>query len=230
MQRRDMIKVCGGLTGAYLLDQQFGLQFFSPKAYGAQSRVPILGADNKPLLASKLKENISHVFFYPFHGTPAYLLNLGKAIKGKALATSDGTPYNWGGGVGSKQSIVAFTAVCPHYHSYPSRTKSVINFNPHSQVIRCCAHKSEFDVANGGVASQSSPTKAPLASIVLEWDQSTDQIFAVGMIGEESFKPFFKRFKRDLRKQYGSSRKAKTPVDSTVALPISSFTGSQTNC
>jgi Rieske Fe-S protein len=112
------------------------------------------------------------------------------------------------GGVGPAGSIVAYTAICPHEWNHPEPEFSPIRYvapgdravlaGEQDRLIVCCSHGSVFDPATGGRVAQS-PARAPLASIVLDWDEASDRLFATGISGPVSFEPFFAAFKRDRR-------------------------------
>src|SRR5678809_594965 len=129
------------------------------------------------------------IFHYPFAATPCFLLNLGKPAKALALLkTVDNRPYEWKGGVGSGRSIVAYSAICAHKLSYPTRDISFISFraeksarNKFGNVIHCCSEHSQYDPAEGGRVV-AGPAPQPLASILLQWDSSKDEIHAVGTL------------------------------------------------
>jgi hypothetical protein len=73
------------------------------------------------------------------------------------------------------------------------------------RLIVCCAHSSAFDPGTGGRVVQS-PARLPLASVLLEWDEASDGLFAVGMQGPESFDRFFAAFERERRLVAGTVR------------------------
>jgi hypothetical protein len=62
------------------------------------------------------------------------------------------------------------------------------------RLIVCCVHASAFDPAAGGQLEQG-PAEVPLALIALEWDRGQDQLFAAGVLGQDSFDRFFQGFK-----------------------------------
>ena len=73
------------------------------------------------------------------------------------LATSDRRSYEWKGGVGASRSVVAYSAICAHQMTYPTKDISFISFRAeagprhrHAQVIHCCSEHSQYDPADGG--------------------------------------------------------------------------------
>jgi Rieske Fe-S protein len=100
----------------------------------------------------------------PYVTTPCFLIDLGApAEAGAELETSDGRPYRWSGGVGPGRSIVAFSAICAHRMSYPTRNVSFIDYRhkpmnteaagddwwSRGQVIYCCSEGSVYDPSDG---------------------------------------------------------------------------------
>jgi hypothetical protein len=66
-------------------------------------------------------------------------------------------------------------------------------------VITCCVHGSAFDPARGAVPLQP-PAELPLATVLLEWDEASDELTAVGVLGRPVFTEFFKSFPRIARR------------------------------
>ena len=96
------------------------------------------------------------------------------------------------------QSVVAFSAICSHQFSYPTKKISFINyqhgkskFAERDQVIVCCAHQSAFDPAQGAKVV-AGPATIPLTTIMLEYEESTDQLHAIGTMGNDQYKDFFR--------------------------------------
>ena len=92
-------------------------------------RARLVDADGNTLTPDALTVGQSYVFHYPYVTTPCFLIDLGlPAEPGAELETSDGRPYRWSGGVGPGRSIVAFSAICAHRMSYPTRKVSFIDY------------------------------------------------------------------------------------------------------
>jgi Rieske Fe-S protein len=121
----------------------------------------------------------SYVFHYPYVTTPCFLIDLGApAEAGAELETSDGRPYRWTGGVGPGRSIVAFSAICAHRMSYPTRNVSFIDYRhkpmnteaagddwwSRGQVIYCCSEGSVYDPSDGARVL-AGPAPQPLAAV-----------------------------------------------------------------
>jgi len=170
-------------------------------------RVRLVDGHDRPVTAEQLAIGETYLFHYPFVATPCFLLNLGKPALPAELATEDGQRYQWKGGVGADHSIVAFSAICAHKMSYPTRSVSFINYRhervrfadqrerrtERAQVIFCCSEKSVYDPA-AGARVLGGPAKQPLAAIVLEEDPRGGALHAVGTYGGEMFERFFSEF------------------------------------
>ncbi len=106
--------------------------------------------------------------------------------------------YKFPGGVGPNKSIVAFNGICQHLGCiYPQLQytrpgeKTSLPTNPpeigeNGGVIFCRCHGSAYDPYRGA-AVLLEPVLKPLPAIVLEWDQETDQLYAVGVVGPVIF-------------------------------------------
>src|SRR5210317_355462 len=127
MSRRSFVRLCMG-TGA-LVATDPALLAKPREAPTPAQRVTLVSPAGDPLKPGDLKAGESYIFHYPYVSTPGFLINLGKPAKpGEELETEDGRTYRWRGGVGPDQSIVAFSAICAHKMSYPTRTVSFINY------------------------------------------------------------------------------------------------------
>ena len=135
------------------------------------SRAKLVDAKGAPLKASAFPANQNLIFHYPFAATPCFLLNLGKpAASPVQLKTADDAAYEWKGGVGAARSVVAYSAICAHRLSYPTRDISFISFraeksarNRFANVIHCCSEHSQYDPAEGARVL-AGPAPQPLAS------------------------------------------------------------------
>jgi arsenite oxidase small subunit len=205
MERRDFLKICAAgaaATGAPALAADARPQLYS--------RTLLLDPKGAPLRASQVPVERNLIFHYPFATTPCFLLNLGKPAKASALLrTSDDRPYEWKGGVGAKRSIVAYSAICAHKLTYPTREISFISYraeksarNKLGNVIHCCSEHSQYDPAEGGRVL-AGPAPQPLAAILLEHDSGTDEIHAVGTLGGEMFNEFFEKYAFRLQLEHG---------------------------
>ena len=211
MERRDFLKLCAAASvasPALAADAR-------PKLY---QRVLLVDEKGAPLRAKAVPVNRNLIFHYPFAATPCFLLNLGKPVRPSAtLRTAGNESYEWQGGVGPARSIVAYSAICAHRMSYPTKDISFISFRPekspgnrHAAVIHCCSEHSQYDPAEGAKVV-AGPAPQPLAAILLDWNPPTDEIHAVGTLGGEMFNEFFGKFEFRLAMEHNGA--ARQPVE-----------------
>ncbi|ARM76749.1 Rieske iron-sulfur protein SoxL2 [Acidianus manzaensis] len=118
-----------------------------------------------------------------------------------------GDKYTFPGGVGPNNSIVSYSAICqhlgckpPYIHFYPPNyvnsaqlsapepdtlTAQALAAAKSANVpalIHCDCHGSTYDPYHGA-QPLTGPTVRPLPTTVLEWDSSTDYLYALGSIG-----------------------------------------------
>src|SRR5690242_16387767 len=196
MQRREFVAFC--VASAAAAATQAVADDAQPRRY---SRTRLVGPGGAPLLAKAVPVNQNLIFHYPYAATPCFLLNLGRPAAPSAhLKTADARPYEWHGGVGENRSIVAYSAICAHKLTYPTREISFISFrtdktpaNRHTNVIHCCSEHSQYDPA-AGAKVVAGPARQPLAAIILEHDARTDELYATGTLGAELFNEFFDKY------------------------------------
>jgi arsenite oxidase small subunit len=232
MRRRIFLQTCA--AAACVATPGFTLAAdASPRHY---SRARLVWPDGKPVRAATLPAHTNLVFHYPFAATPCFLLNLGRHLDaGAPLHTADAHPYRWQGGVGPERSVVAYSAICAHKMSYPTRQISFISYRAEgsrggkgSRVIRCCSEHSEYDPAQGA-AVVAGPARQPLAAILLDYDERADELFAVGTLGGEMFDEFFSKFEFRLSLDVGSN--ARQPVgDRCEVVELTKYCRQQVQC
>src|ERR1700704_267160 len=132
MERRDFLKACA--AGAAAIG---GTPALAADARPHLSQRAVLGdGKGEPLRTKAIPVNRNLIFHYPYASTPCFLLNLGKAAKASAqLKTVDNAQYEWRGGVGAAHSIVAYSAICAHKLTYPTRDISFISFRAEKSVV-----------------------------------------------------------------------------------------------
>lgn len=163
-----------------------------------------------PLKASRIVPHENYLFFYPYAGTPCFLFDLGKEIPPReATGSALGGTYLWPGGVGRRRSVVAYTAICAHLWTYPTKETAVISYHGPKETfalcgagpqITCCAHGSCFDPVAGGAVVQG-PADIPLAAVDLNWDERADELIARGIWGRDRFDEFFTSFPAEDREE-----------------------------
>ena len=229
MERRGFIKFCAASAaalGSPGVAADARAQFYS--------RARLVDEKGAPLRAAAIPVNRNFIFHYPFAATPCFLLNLGKAVKPAQLKTLAGEPYEWNGGVGGVRSVVAYSAICAHRLSYPTKDISFISFrteksarNRIANVIHCCSEHSQYDPAEGARVV-AGPAPQPLAAILLEWNSASDEIHAVGTLGGEMFGEFFDKFGFKLQLEHGTPRAAVS--GSCVVQELDNYCKQQVKC
>ncbi len=219
MRRRNFLQTC--TAAAFAAMPGFTVAADAKPRHYARAR--LVWPDGKPVRAAALPAHTNLVFHYPYAATPCFLLNLGRALQaGASLRTADAQAYRWQGGVGPERSIVAYSAICAHKMSYPTRQISFISYraegsrtSKHSKVIHCCSEHSEYDPAQGA-AVVAGPARQPLAAILLDYDERADELYAVGTLGGEMFAKFFSEFAFRLSLDLGA--KAHQPAGDTCEV------------
>ena len=204
--RRNVLKLAL-VSGALVLGGAGGataLRYLVPPQAGASTypRVQLHYDDGSPILVSQYRhaptESDLIVFNYPLTNEPNLLLNLGRSAPN---------------GVGPSQNLVAYSAICqhlgcvpPYISYYPAGTCP--SFHGGAPIVHCVCHGSTYDPLaadpSGGAAILTGPTQSPLPQVLLNWDPSTDYLYAVGMIGPTV-------------KGHSSTLLGGTPVDSSVS-------------
>ena len=233
LERRDFLRVCA--SGVAAAGVPAGLAAQNPTAH-LYARTQLLDPQGKPIRASALPAQKNFIFLYPFASTPCFLINLGKPARTRAtLKTAGNESYQWNGGVGPGNSIVAYSAICAHQLAYPTRQISFISYradasarNKHAQVIHCCAEHSQYDPAEGARVV-AGPAPQPLAAILLEHDPRTDELFATGTLGGEMFNQFFAKYEFKLALEHGDTAR-KAIAGSTVVDELENYCRQQVRC
>jgi len=206
LDRRKFLKVCVGTGAAVAANPALIAQPAGELV--PTERVRLVDARGETLVPGELTKGQSYVFHYPYVTTPCFLIDLGAAAEsGDELTTSDGRSYRWSGGVGPGRSIVAFSAICAHRMSYPTRSVSFIDYRhkptsaegsgnnwwDRGQVIYCCSEGSVYDALDGGRVL-SGPAPQPLAAVSLEYAAEDKALFATGIYGGDMLESFLSRF------------------------------------
>ncbi len=206
-----------------------------PRRYALATLVDDSG---KPLRAGSLLTGQNYIFHYPFEGTPCFLLNLGRATdKDVTLKTGKGDVYRWPGGVGKQRAVVAYSAICSHQLTYPTRQISFISYRDQStasaiskpRMIHCCSEHSEFDPAAGARVT-GGPAPQPLCAILLDYHEADDSLHAVGTLGGEMFDTFFQKFEMRLSLEHGGNRARHNTGTTTLVSTLSQFCKQQVKC
>jgi Rieske Fe-S protein len=235
MERRDFIRFCAA-SAAAASSSRGAPALASDARPHLYSRSRLVDEKGGPLLAEAIPADRNLIFHYPFASTPCFLLNLGQPVKASAqLKTVDNQPYEWRGGVGPARSIVAYSAICAHKLTYPTRDISFISYRAgksaagrSASVIHCCSEHSEYDPADGARVV-AGPAPQPLAAILLEHDAGSDELHAIGTLGGELFDEFFSRYEFRLGMEHGDGAR-RTAGESCVVHPLESYCRQQVQC
>lgn len=234
MDRRHFIKLCSSaLALAGLRPDLVGAGEGPLQRY---HRTQLVDGAGKPLAPGDLEPDRAYLFFYPYAGTPCYLIRLGTLTRSETLETEGGTPYEWAGGVGPERNVVAFSAICTHLLTHPTKKISFINYHAQADklsgrenVITCCAHGSVFDPARGAKVL-SGPATQPLPAIALEHSKEDGALYAVGTVGADVFEEFFDDFKRELREEHGRGKARQEIEGIAPVVPLDGYTGHEILC
>ncbi len=238
MNRRGFLKACSTVAVASMIDPSVFSNLLSAQEgmFKAYNKALLVKEDGSPLKEEDLKPHTNYIFFYPYASTPCYIINLGEEVKPVDIKLKDGKTYKWQGGVGSKKSIVAYSAICAHQWSYPTKQYSFINYYPSDKpseitkkggVIQCCAHLAVYDPKEGARVLDG-PAEVPLASVVIQ--EEGGNLYAIGILGVDQFNQFFENYKRELRQTYGSTAKAKALVDKCTVMEVGKYVGQVIYC
>ncbi len=231
MERRAFIKFCAAsaaVTGGPAIAADARPHYYQ--------KVKLVDEKGAALGAGSVPANRNLIFHYPYASTPCFLLNLGKPAKASArLKTVDERSYEWTGGVGPRHSLVAYSAICAHKLTYPTRDISFISYraekSPHNRfaaVIHCCSEHSQYDPAEGARVV-AGPVPQPLAAILLEHDPASDELYAVGTLGGELFNEFFAKYEFRLTAEHGDKAHAAV-TGSCVVQELDHYCRQQVKC
>src|SRR3954470_13590606 len=235
MERREFVSLCVATAAAAGAPASFSTLAGEPQPRRYE-RSRLVDEKGAPLLGKSVPRERNLIFHYPYAATPCFLLNLGRPAAAAAhLQTADKHSYAWHGGVGVERSIVAYSAICAHRLTYPTKDISFISYraeksarNRFGSVIHCCSEHSQYDPAEGGRVL-AGPAPQPLAAILLEHDARTDELFAVGTLGGELFNEFFEKYAFRLEMELGGA--ARVAVNgSWVVQPLENFCRQQVKC
>jgi Rieske Fe-S protein len=233
MERRDFVKLCAASAAATTLPTSADAATLKARLY---RRALLVDDRSQPVRAGSLRPGVNYVFDYPFAATPCFLLRLAKPTAGGIdLRTETGDAYRWEGGIGPDRTIVAYSAICAHKLTYPTRQVSFIGYRDApspaagpGKVITCCSDRSVYD-PSAGARVVSGPAPQPLATILLEHDAKKDELHAVGTFGGEMFEQFFQKFAFRLQLEMGERANASTE-DRAVVRELANYSAQWAQC
>lgn len=167
--RRDFLKViltAGGVATVLAVTSSLKALSAIPQS-SVQRSWPRLKATN--IDSIQLLTPIT--FAYPLTNTPNILVKLGISADN---------------GVGPEGDIVAFSGICQHLGCYYGfiQPGSSPHCNPSFKATiaegYCCCHGSQYDFVHAAAVIHG-PAPSPLPQVTLEYDDSTGDVYAVGM-------------------------------------------------
>ncbi|MEM4971370.1 MAG: Rieske 2Fe-2S domain-containing protein [Sulfolobales archaeon] len=165
--------------------------FFYPLKDTQAILVNLGDANNNPVEVKPIELPVT---MYPLKDFSLAAGGTDKPIEGPPNASK----YRFPGGVGPTRSIVAYSFICQHlgciypqlrFHKPGEPTSLRTNppeIGQRGGVFHCRCHGSVYDPYRGA-AVLLDPAIHPLPDIILEWDQSTDYLYAVGVVGPTIF-------------------------------------------
>ncbi len=235
MQRRNFLRLSATSAAAVavapsLITQKLYAEDGS--LFKAYEKVQLKDSEGNPLKSASLVEEENYVFNYPHAATPAIMVNLKDvASKDMKLKAADGTEYVYRGGVGSKGTIVAYSAICAHQMTRPTKDMAMFQYVPTTGktlaydtagVFVCSSHLAAYSATEGGKVL-GGPATQGLASIVLEID-AEDNLWAVAVLGPDMFEEYFDAFKQELKAEHGRRGAKKLMKDSVEVKTLKNFT------
>jgi len=235
MERRNFLRLSATSAAAVAMAPSLVTQKLYAEdgtLFKTYEKVQLKDAEGNPLKASALVEEENYVFNYPHAATPAIMVNLKEAaMKDVKLKAADGTEYVYKGGVGSKGTIVAYSAICAHQMTRPTKAMSMFQYVPttgktlayeKSGVFVCSSHLAAYSATEGGKVL-GGPADQGLAGIVLEID-ADDNIWAVAVVGPDMFEAYFDAFKQELKAEHGRRGAKKLVKDEAKVETLKNFT------
>ncbi len=205
MKRRHFTKICTSL----IVSASTSNRLLADETKTNYRRSLLYAKNSTALDINDLAIGEAYLFFYPYVTTPCLLINLGSQVNpGTENANNVQASNSWRGGVGMNNSIVAYSAICSHKMTHPAKEISFINYRHEpvsfyshdegktidkSGLISCCSERSVYDPAQGARVL-GGPAPQPLAAIELEYNESTNQLYATGSYGADMYDRFFEKF------------------------------------
>jgi len=113
-----------------------------------------------------LQQGTPKIFTYPLEDTPNILVKLGKRVEG---------------GVGTDGDVVAYSQVCQHLGCFVRfLSSSQQSQSPGKDIFYCPCHAGTYDADDAGQIL-GGPPLYPLPQVLLQYDDTSGDIFAYGM-------------------------------------------------
>ena len=230
-RRRDLMRQAACVAGAWVASG--ALPVVVAGEVQRHPRSLLVDSHGSPWRARQMKAGEAFLFNYPYTVSPVFLIAFENEVKPAELVSEDKQRYAAPAGVGANKSIVAFSAICAHKLMYPTTEISFIGLRSGrrgepSHVIHCCGDNSRYNPLQGARVIDG-PAPQPLAAVLLEWDERSDQLHAVGTRGGEMFDAFFEKYATKLALETGSG--LRTPSgDTVVVLPAATYSKQWRSC
>ena len=233
VDRRDVLHWAACLSAACLSGPLTLAQAQAPLTVHKYSRTLLVDKFGRPFKSRQLAAGAPYIFNYPYQSTPVFLMALPKPAKAIDLSNQKQQPYQSLPGIGPRQSIVAYSAICAHKLMYPTPQISFINIrkgqdDEPAHVVHCCGDNSRYDPTRGGRVI-SGPAPQPLAMIELEWTPASDELHAVGTLGGEMFHAFFEKYDFRLALDHGPKAR-NASAQTSVVQPAADYSRQQQSC
>ncbi|MEJ2776070.1 Rieske (2Fe-2S) protein [Sulfolobus sp. SCGC AB-777_L09] len=207
MKRRDFLRLAtlagGAIAISPLLTPLFnymGYYYNELRIISKQYLVAnnVLGLEGFPKYKitniSVLQKSSCPVYFfaYPLTNEPCFLVDFSK-LNGQTDVEFKNPYYGQFRinskfptikGIGPKGSICAFSAICVHLGcQLPAQvlvsSPNIPGLNPSSTILHCPCHGSMYRLDEGGIVV-GGPAPRPLPIVLLEYDENTGDIYAIG--------------------------------------------------
>jgi Rieske Fe-S protein len=240
LNRRCFFKTC--LSTVSMVAANPGLLASTTKMGKPYNRVVLRRDNGEAVTTSTFRDTSSFIFHYPYITTPCFLIDLGKEVLPSPEAVS-GEQTWWPGGVGITRSIVAFSAICAHKLSYPTRSTSFISYRSEEvtfvnsqnstenrqQLIYCCSERSAYDPVSGARVV-GGPAPVPLTAIILEYDHISDHFHATGTMGVEQYDAFFEKFEYRIALENETKEIRDLATGSSTVFPALQYSSNNISC
>jgi arsenite oxidase small subunit len=173
--RRDFLKLALTASGIVTISAVGSfLRFlaFIPPPTVAGKTVQTLSWPRVKLLNVKSLESLKPVtFYYPLVNTPNIIVMLGQKADN---------------GVGAGGTIIAYSTLCQHlgcYFAFQASGSSPLcdpSYRVPTDEGYCCCHGGEYDLVHSAEVIGGPPPRA-VPRVLLEYDEATGDIYAVGM-------------------------------------------------
>jgi arsenite oxidase small subunit len=172
--KRNFFKIIlaiGGLATLGSIASALRILAFVPPPSQGSTNQPLAWPRVKLVNVFSLKSGKPLQFNYPLTDTPNVLLKVGQRAEN---------------GVGPDSDIVAFSVVCQHlgciYAAVPSGASPPCAPSHTSATAEgyCCCHGGVYDLVQGARVIGGPPPR-PVPPVILEYDETTGDIYAVGM-------------------------------------------------